>query len=300
MRIFLAALLAFILAFFDICEPGASLRPPPRGHPRRGPWERQSFDTTPPPESTGVRQRTQFSSVITADRIGNIYVSEHEGKRISQFSPAGVNLMTITTPITGWRPSARMERSTSASTRPARSISTGNWGRSRPVLFQPRCLWPTTAFDAGGNLYVTGSPRGCWTHFANGCGLGGFRGRIPGTAGIASDADGNMYVASFNNNIVEKQFTSGTDLGTFAWMGPERSIAGIALRRLRQSLTWRTSPRARFTNFLRQTCSRSLYFNGPGRLPPWIAGSSRWGKSDRQGGMQTGRLAIVWLLHESR
>src|SRR6266850_2174505 len=39
-------------------------------------------------------------SWITADRIGNIYVSEHDGQRISKFSPAGLNplLLTITTP----------------------------------------------------------------------------------------------------------------------------------------------------------------------------------------------------------
>jgi hypothetical protein len=37
-------------------------------------------------------------SWITADRKGNVYVSEYGGNRIRKFSPSGVNLLTITTP----------------------------------------------------------------------------------------------------------------------------------------------------------------------------------------------------------
>ena len=170
-------------------------------------------------------------SWITADRIGNVYVSEHDGQRISKLSPAGVNLLTITTP---YKPGG-VQVGTDG------TIYVGDYLTGKVYRYSATGadlgLFASTAlsladfmaFDAGGNLYVTDSSREVVGRVSpTGVDLGDFVAGFPGTAGIAFDADGNLYVASFNNNIVEKYSPSGTDLGTFASMSPSDSMMGIA------------------------------------------------------------------------
>ena len=67
--------------------------------------------------------------------------------------------------------------------------------------------------------------------------LGDFVAGFGGPAGIAFDANGNLYVASFNSNIIQKfspdpQSPPGeckaVDQGTFAFLDPTGEIMGLA------------------------------------------------------------------------
>jgi DNA-binding beta-propeller fold protein YncE len=233
MRIFLAAPLAFILSFFSIFVSPSSAATTAAGDilvadPGSGTIRHYSASGV----DLGVFASGLSSpSWITADRIGNIYVSEYEGKRISQFSPAGANLLTITTP---YKPGG--VRVGTDGTIYVAEYSTGKvylysaTGADLGLFASTALLLADfMAFDAGGNLYVTDSFREVVGRVSpTGVDLGDFVAGFPGAAGIAFDADGNLYVASFNNNIVEKYSASGTDLGTFASMGLSASITGIA------------------------------------------------------------------------
>ena len=177
-------------------------------------------------------------SWITADRIGNIYVSEHDGQRISVFSPTGANLLTITTP---YKPGG-------VQVSPDGTIYVADYfggkiyrysasGTADPVPFAstPLVQADFMAFDAGGNLYVTGvtvtdSLLEPVVHRVSptGADLGDFVTGFSGPEGIAFDAEGNLYVASFNSDIIQKYSALGADLGPFASLGLSASMFGIA------------------------------------------------------------------------
>src|SRR5262245_42775002 len=174
-----------------------------------------------------------FSSLtmwITADRSGNVYVSEHEDQRISKLSPTGERLLTIPTP---YQPGGVLAADG--------TIYVADFFNGRVYRYSASGadlgLFASTtlaridfmAFDAGGNLYVADpllevvrrlSPTGeeDLDDFATG---------FPGPAGIAFDAQGNAYIASFNSGFVEKYSPSGPP-ETFALIDLRDSIFGIA------------------------------------------------------------------------
>ena len=171
-------------------------------------------------------------SWITADRIGNIYVSEYDGQRISKFSPAGVNVLTITTLYipggvqVGTDGTIYVADYLNGTVHRYSASGTDLGLFASPALVQADFM----AFDAGGNLYVTDSILEVVHRVSpTGVDLGDFVAGYAGTAGIAFDAGGNLYVASFNNNIIRKYSASGADLGTIASGDPTSSFLGIAL-----------------------------------------------------------------------
>src|SRR5262249_24061726 len=98
-RVVLAPLLVLILSLYPFVHPSSA-----------APVETGDI-LVADPESGTIRQysaagvdRGAFASGlsspswITIDQLGNIYVSEHDGPRITKFSPAGATLMTIMTP----------------------------------------------------------------------------------------------------------------------------------------------------------------------------------------------------------
>ena len=177
-------------------------------------------------------------SWITADQFGNIYVSEHDGSRISKFSATGARLLTFTTltSTTPYKPGGI--RVSADGTIYVADYFGGKVDRysadGTPLgQFVATSLTATDfiAFDASGNLYVTG------TDFVievvrrfspTGAALGDFVPEFAGAAGIAFDSTGNLYVSSFINNTVEKFSPSGTDLGTFASTALSASLMGMA------------------------------------------------------------------------
>src|SRR6267142_6285171 len=173
-------------------------------------------------------------SWITADRIGNIYVSEHDGQRISVFSPTGANLLTITTPYQPGGVQVGPDGTIYVADYFGGKIFRYSASGTDLGLFASTPLVQTDfmAFDGGGNLYVTGVTDPLFEVVRRvsptGVDLGDFVAGFPGTAGIAFDADGNLYVASYNNNIVEKYSPSGTDHTTFASLSSSDSMIGIA------------------------------------------------------------------------
>lgn len=176
-------------------------------------------------------------SWITADQFGNIYVSEHDGSRISKFSATGARLLTFTTltSTTPYKPGGI--RVSADGTIYVADYFGGKVDRysadGTPLgQFVATALTPTDfiAFDGRGNLYVTGtdfvidvvrrfSPTGDAFDFVS---------DFAGAAGIAFDADGNLYVSSSINNTVEKFSPSGTDLGPFASTALSASLMGMA------------------------------------------------------------------------
>ena len=171
-------------------------------------------------------------SWITADQFGNIYVSEHDGQRISKFPPAGANL-TIATPYNPGGIQVGRDGMIYVADYfggkvyrySADGTALGLFA-SLPFPAQAEFM----AFDAGGNLYVTDSFLEAVHRISpTGEDLGDFVVDVPGAAGIAFDADGNLYLASFNSGIIEKYASSGTDLGIFVSVGADSSMHGIAL-----------------------------------------------------------------------
>jgi streptogramin lyase len=175
---------------------------------------------------------------ITADQLGNIYVSERDGQRVTKFSPSGLNLLTITT---GFIPGG-VRVGTDGMIYVVDS-SGGKINRYSAAGILDPLFAPTTAlgsadfmtFDAQGNLYVTGTDsvnvnNEVVRRFSpTGANLGDFVAGFSAPAGIAFDAQGNLYVASSASNIVEQYSPSGTDLGTFAFGDPgDDSFRGIA------------------------------------------------------------------------
>ena len=180
---------------------------------------------------------------IIVDQQGNIYVSERDGQRIRKFPPSGLNPLTITT---GFIPGAVRVGSdgtifvvdTVGGKINRYSASGADLG---PFAWTGLVSADFMAFDADGNLYVTGMDSSL-NEFVRrvfsptGANLGDFVAGFSAAAGIAFDTQGNLYVASFASNIVEQYSLPltpsgppGTDLGTFAFGDPsEDSFRGIA------------------------------------------------------------------------
>ena len=166
---------------------------------------------------------------ITADQFGNIYVSERDGQRVTKFSPAGNPLLTITTNFVP----GGVRVGTDGTIYVVDSLG-GKINRySASGMLDPNPFASTSlvsadfmAFDAQGNLYVTGTDS-FLDEFVRrvfsptGASLGDVVAGFSALAGIAFDAQGNLFVASFTSNIVEQYSLSpvppGTDLGTFAF-----------------------------------------------------------------------------------
>ncbi len=233
-RVVLAALLALILSLSPICvSPSSAVAPTTAGDilvadPGSGTIRHYS--------ASGAfidvfASGLSSPSWITADRLGNIYVSEHDGQRISVFSPTGANLLTIATPYTpgGVRvgPDGTIYVADYFGGKVYRYSASG----TDLGLFAstPLVQADFMAFDAGGNLYVTDAFFGVVRRISpTGVDLGDFVAGFFSPAGIAFDAAGNLYVASFTSDIVEKYSPSGADLGTFVSIGLSASIFGIA------------------------------------------------------------------------
>jgi len=173
-------------------------------------------------------------SWITADRIGNIYVSEHDGQRISVFSPTGANLLTITTPYKPGGVQVGPDGTIYVADYFGGKIFRYSASGTDLGLFASTPLVQTDfmAFDAGGNLYVTGVTDSLLEVVRRvsptGADLGDFVTGFSGPSGIAFDAAGNLYVASFNSDIIQKYSALGADLGPFAALGLSASMFGIA------------------------------------------------------------------------
>lgn len=173
-------------------------------------------------------------SWITADPLGNIYVSEHDGQRVTKFSSTGANLLTITTGFNPGGIRVGADGTIFVVDRLGGKINRYSASGTDLGPFASTALDSADfmTFDAQGNLYVTGtdfsllevvrrfSPTGAY--------LGDFVSGFSAPAGIAFDTQGSFYVASFTSNIVQKYSSSGDDLGTFASGDPSGSFFGIA------------------------------------------------------------------------
>ena len=176
-------------------------------------------------------------SWITADQFGNIYVSEHDGRRISKFSATGASLLTFTT-FTSYQPGGIRVSADGTIVYVADYFGgkvdlydSASGAFLRQFVATALTATDFIAFDASGNLYVTG------TDFVievvrrfspTGVALEDLAPGFTGATGMAFDADGNLYVSSSINNIVEKfSPPSGTDQGTFASTASAASAAAL-------------------------------------------------------------------------
>jgi|RhiMetdeSRZDD1v2_1073273.scaffolds.fasta_scaffold453678_1 sugar lactone lactonase YvrE len=183
---------------------------------------------------------------ITADQHGNIYVSERDGQRVKKFSSAGGDpVLTITTCPTitrcftpgGVRVGTDgriyvVDTSGGQLNRYSASDGTdlGSFPSTGTGLVSPNFM----TFDAQGNLYVTGTDPvlGEVVRGFSPTGAPLVPDFVPGFSdltGIAFDARGNFYVASFTSNIVQKYDPFGNaDPIPFASGDFEDSFRGIA------------------------------------------------------------------------
>lgn len=131
-------------------------------------------------------------SWITVDAAGNVYVSEHDGLRISKFSPTGTNLLTISTTI-----------STATST----------------ITYNPGGV----QVGADGTIYVADYFGGnVHRYSASGDYLGLFAsGALARADFMAFDATGNLYVTDFILGVVRRFAPNGEDLGNFVSEFPD-------------------------------------------------------------------------------
>src|SRR5882724_6203598 len=160
-RVVLAALLALILSLSPIfVSPSSAVEPTTAGDilvadPGSGTIRHYSASGAFIDEfASGLNS----PSWITADRIGNIYVSEHDGQRISVFSPTGANLLTITTPYKPGGVQVGPDGTIYVADYFGGKIYRYSASGTDLGLFASTPLVQTDfmAFDAGGNLYVTG------------------------------------------------------------------------------------------------------------------------------------------------
>jgi sugar lactone lactonase YvrE len=196
----------------DVCEPGTgSIR-----------HYSASGAEDPAPFASGLSAPWS----ITADQLGNIYVSERDGQRVTKFSPSGTNLLTITTGFTpgGVRvaPDGTIYVVDSLGGKINRYSASGtDLGRFASTELVSADFM---TFDAQGNLYVTGADSANVNNEVvrrfSPAGADNFVAGFFAPAGIAFDAQGNLYVASSTSHFVEQYSSSGTDLGTFAFGDP--------------------------------------------------------------------------------
>jgi sugar lactone lactonase YvrE len=169
---------------------------------------------------------------ITADRHGNIYVSELDATRVYKFSPSGALLLTIST----------LYRPGGVQVARDGTIYVGDYFAGDVYRYSasgtPLGLFVATslaradfmAFDSAGNLYVGDFLEGVVRRISpTGLDLRNAVTGFPGVEGIAFDADDNLYVASFDVNVIEVYPASGADPGTFASMSSSGAAAyGLA------------------------------------------------------------------------
>jgi len=232
-RVVLAALLALILSLSPICvSPSSAVAPTTAGgilvaDPGSGTIRHYS--------ASGAfidvfASGLSSPSWITADRLGNIYVSEHDGQRISVFSPTGANLLTIATPYTPGGVRVGPDGTIYVADYFGGKIYRYSASGTDLGLFASTPLMQADfmAFDAGGNLYVTDAFLGVVRRISPTGENGDFVDGFSSPSGIAFDAEGNLYVASFNSDIIQKYSALGADLGPFASLGLSASMFGIA------------------------------------------------------------------------
>jgi sugar lactone lactonase YvrE len=220
---------------------------------------------------------------ITADQLGYIYVSERDG-HIKKFSPAGDNipLLTITTAFTPG--GVRVADGTIYVV----DSSGGKINRYSATDGTDLGVFASTgfvsadfmAFDAQGNLYVTGKDasndefvRRVFSQ--TGANLGDFVAGFSDLTGITFDAHDNLYVASFTSNIVERYFLPpsppGTELEPFPFAQGDTgndSFRGIAFD---------ASGNLYVANSARGNVLQFLPAGGTPQTPPFASGlSSPW------------------------
>jgi hypothetical protein len=174
-------------------------------------------------------------SWITADRNGNVYVSEYGGNRIRKFSASGVNLLTITTTFTPGGVAIGSDGTIYVAHYNAGAIHHYSSAGGDLGVFASYagcatgCGTDFIKFDAAGNLYVGDfQPLGRVRLISPaGVDQGDFV-TLEGVEGLAFDSLGNLYVGNFLHFIIKRFSPSGTDLGTFAAVGDPGSAYGLA------------------------------------------------------------------------
>lgn len=186
-------------------------------------------------DGTGTAAGFNIPRGIAVDSTGNVYVADWGNYRIRKITPTGV----VST-IAGNGTSSSTDGTGSAATFPATwglaldatgNIYVGDWGGSRIRKITPSRVVTTLVtgisaagitVDAAGNLYVADygarirkvTPGGVMTTLA-GNGTEGFAdgpsssARFKNPTGIASDPQGNLFVADLNNQRIRKIDTSG-------------------------------------------------------------------------------------------
>jgi tripartite motif-containing protein 71 len=182
-------------------------------------------------------------SWITADRHGNVYVSEFGGNRIRKFSPSGVNLLTITTADTPGGIAIGADGSIYVAHYNRGKIHRYSASGDDLGIFalyecEPGCGTDFIKFDAGGNLYVGDFQPASSGNRYNGLirlfspageDLGNFVANMGEgwPEGMAFDANGNLYVGNFQHFAIETFSPSGVLHGTFAIVGDPGSAYGL-------------------------------------------------------------------------
>jgi sugar lactone lactonase YvrE len=169
-------------------------------------------------------------SWITTDRSGNVYVSEHEGQKVTKFSPTTLPL-TIETPYNPGGVLVGPDGTIYVADYFGAGIYHYSASGADLGLFATTSLVRADflAFDVGGNLLVTDPVLGVIRPISPaGLELDDVVVGFSGLAGIAFGPDGNLYVASFTDNWIYKYSLSDGSVSGFAYVGPNASIFGIA------------------------------------------------------------------------
>jgi sugar lactone lactonase YvrE len=177
-------------------------------------------------------------SWITADKSGNVYVTEYGGDRVRKFSPSGVSLLTITTAYTPGGVAIGTDGTIYVAHYDAGAIHRYSPEGVDLGIFASYagcatgCGTDFIKFDAAGNLYVSDfQPVGRVRLISpTGVDLGNFV--TPNTVeGLAFDTHGDLYVGNFLHFVVEEFSPTGTDLETFAALADPGSAYGLAFDR---------------------------------------------------------------------
>ncbi len=176
-----------------------------------------------------------YAQTVAADPSGNVYVTESENNRISEFSSAGAFIKAY-----GWgvdTDAPTFETCTTAST-----CQAGNPGDGAGQFDLPTGV----ATDASGNVYVTDAHNERVNEFSSagafikayGWGVatgaagfetcttastcqagiaGGGAGQLNAPYAIAIDASGNVYVGDYNNQRISEFSSAGAFIKAYGW-----------------------------------------------------------------------------------